>query len=372
MSIAYFFIKNTPEKLLAYLKETKNSDEQEKIVNRLIELKAEKELWNILETKNHQALISEALLEVNHDKPDMLMRLYNIVDEQFRKPIVERLVELKAEKELWNIIKTKTHQAIISEALFKANHDKPDMLMRLYNIVDEQFRKPIVERLVELKAEKELWNILETKNHQGIISEALLKANHDKPDMLMRLYNIVDEQFRDPILQRLSSLGSIKELWEYNPFHVLNSLVKKYSYSEFHENYRFLINYLYSNHAIAKMFFSQANNRIRLFLVLRYFDNSFSCRNDCLLPYYNSIHDCKSEKLDEFVARFPKVWQLAIDNNDPELMIFAYLLNSNEYRKKCKDVSNEMNIVDDVEQAKMEIKKTVCGKKESSQFSIRN
>ena len=231
-----YFIKNNPEKLYDKYKSIKSDyiedkKKKEAIIDRLIELKADIELLDIFSFDKKNQFIQNYLFEKYKENPEKLFWLYNCsnLKKEIDNRIISRLIKLDAEKELLKLFEIEKNNIQIQNYLFERYKDIPNKLYLLFqNVIEKQM---IIDRLIELDAETHLIKIFKIIKDESI-QNYLFKKYNNNPERLFWLY----PKFKDKqkIIEGLVEIDAEEELFKLfeigkNNIQIQNYLLKKYN-----------------------------------------------------------------------------------------------------------------------------------------------
>lgn len=213
MNIKIHLNRNNPEKLLNLFHTLTSEKEKNKVVKRLISLKASDELERLIDTTFHQEVIN-SLIIFNEKNCPMLVELYDRTTLiEVKKTIVDKLQESKAFTELEKLLDSEFKNQI-STYLVSNYKNNPVKLLEIFNKGVPQSRPAIVKHLLDLKAAPELCKLLDTPFKKEIIPRLIIiyRKNHKKLLMLFKLADDVKDQ--NQIMDHLLSQKAEKELIE--------------------------------------------------------------------------------------------------------------------------------------------------------------
>jgi hypothetical protein len=266
---------SNPEKLLLLYSKTKVTQLSLTIVNKLVDLHAEGELWDIIKS-NQDTLAIRGLLKLSGSNPKKLELLYkHIKSNELRTDILNMLCELHAEDKLWHILEYDINDKIV-QILISMNNSNPEKLLLLYSMTNDSNLFAMIESsLLKLKASKELWEVIKIKRDETIISY-LVELNVSQPIELEKLYNISSNQkTKDFILWKMSKLIDMTEYWKtVNPLKLALLMSGEDNSSEFVSRWSWLFSML-NDQTVFEYFFSYCNNVQRYYLLQSHLNNVF-------------------------------------------------------------------------------------------------
>jgi len=203
--------KDDPEVLCGVFKQ-EIQELQEAVVKRLIELKAQKELNQLIDTDFGEVILDNLIL-LNRDNSAKLIELLQKVKSKSQKnTIIKFLVENGSDEELWKLADGEFSEHIIKFFFTKARESAADLL-ELYN--DSRFanKKLIVDRLYEMEANEQLFKLPKGEFFEAV-NDYLIPLNRNNPDILLQVFNRTEQgELKNTILHLLIELSAEPQLW---------------------------------------------------------------------------------------------------------------------------------------------------------------
>ncbi|MDD3175435.1 MAG: WD40 repeat domain-containing protein [Candidatus Nanoarchaeia archaeon] len=328
--------KDNAEILFKLLNKDKNSNER--IIKLLIELKAETILFDLINSEFYMTIIPFFISSYQND-PSKLIKLLG-KDKEFDIAIIERLIELKAENELKNLL-GKGYNQIIIPFFIKINKDHPEKLIELFGY-DKISNELITDLLIKNKAEKELLSLV-GKAFDNKIIQFLIDFNKDNHKKLFELFGknkITDEI----IFNRLIVLKAKSELKKLVDSEYKLDILSHQSDLE-----------IFTKDEILRILKAELFNKIskpnssleEVFLELLVFYSNLlniSSFNTILVNYYQNI------------------FEYGLFNNCFGALLITFLLDSKKYKQNITEVQKKFRIVEDMDSSIDEIKKNYSNK----------
>ncbi|MDY0016393.1 MAG: WD40 repeat domain-containing protein [Candidatus Delongbacteria bacterium] len=328
--------KDNAEILFKLLNKDKNSNER--IIKLLIELKAETILFDLINSEFYMTIIPFFISSYQND-PSKLIKLLG-KDKEFDIAIIERLIELKAENELKNLL-GKGYNQIIIPFFIKINKDHPEKLIELFGY-DKISNELITDLLIKNKAEKELLSLV-GKAFDNKIIQFLIDFNKDNHKKLFELFGknkITDEI----IFNRLIVLKAKSELKKLVDSEYKLDILSHQSDLE-----------IFTKDEILRILKAELFNKIskpnssleEVFLELLVFYSNLlniSSFNTILVNYHQNI------------------FEYGLFNNCLGALLITFLLDSKKYKQNITEVQKKFRIVEDMDSSIDEIKKNYSNK----------
>lgn len=302
---------------------------------------------------------------LSKNKPENLVNLFKeSQSDSERTKIVDRLIELDAEKELNQLIKTEYKDKILDFYFTKYRYDR-SVLMKMFYESSAKIKRDIFNRFKMITAEEEMWEFVETEFRTEAL-DLLIELNNENPENLVKLYPITKNSAdRQRIVTYLAEQNEINLLFgNGNPMDVVLNIVfnRNLSINEFFTVLGDILAFCFSSDFLAKYYFIRLRKRERLFLLLYHYGiHEFYDLPEVKLNfkyvalYYYNLNSCAKEGILELTDKFEEIMQKGIDERDEKLLILAFLIDRDKYKEKTTSITQEFNLVDNMEKAKSSI-----------------
>lgn len=185
---------------------------QEAVVKRLIELKAQKELNQLIDTAFGEIILDNLILLNRDNSPKLVELLQKVASQTQKNTIIKFLVENGSDEELWKLANGEFSEHIVKFFFTKARENAADLL-ELYN--DPRFvnKKLIVDRLYEMEANEQLFKLPKGEFFEAV-NDYLIPLNRNNPDLLIQIFNrTAQPELKNTILHMLIELSAEAQLW---------------------------------------------------------------------------------------------------------------------------------------------------------------
>ncbi len=340
--LSFLFAKNNPLKLYETFIETEDSEIQDKIIQRLIELDSEGYLFDIQKRYSNNELYNYFYTKYADDA-DKLYQMFPYQNSENKLNIIRKLIELRNDSLLKNFLNTEYENEIFPFLLNKYQN-YPEKLFNLLGRIKQDNQEKIIQTLIFSKSLVELKKIYLSEFRPILINFLLNNyeiLNADKEDFFLNLH----PDLKNEIIQKMIVIKSQKDSLSYSIdfMHIAVLKTQDCDLKEFIYYWEPYVYFLTKSQTLQIFFFNLLNDKQKLFLLLWHYgiDKYYSVPPveqpfDAVEIYYHNLNDCLYYGLEYLINLFDEVFSDIVASIDYRSGILAFLIDHEKFYR-CLD-----------------------------------